>query len=91
MNDRSLVDSNICNYCDNIDTLEHYLFECAGVKLFWSNLENWWNDTAKHKVMLTLKHVIFGIYYDINHFANINYIIYYSKWTEHRCDIGKAI
>jgi hypothetical protein len=84
LNDRSLVDSNMCNYCDNIDTIEHYIFECANVKQFWSKLENWWNDTSKHKAILTLKHVIFGLYYDINHFANINYIILLAKFYIYR-------
>ncbi len=63
------VESNI------VDTIEHYIFSCKSVRPFWSEIERWWNEKSTCHVVLTEKHVIFGLYYDLAHFSVINFII----------------
>ena len=53
-------------------------------KIFGKKVENWWNDVSDCPVSLTVKHVIFGIYYDLNHFSAINYIILLGKMYIYR-------
>ena len=59
-----------------IDTIEHFLFECNPVHVFWTQVEKWWNDNSKCPVVLTKKHVIFGLYYDPTYVSAVNYKMY---------------
>ena len=36
-----ITESNICNYCDNIDTLEHHLIHCNTSRRIWDGLNQW--------------------------------------------------
>ena len=47
--------------------------------IFWKELENWWNNVSSCPVVLTLNHVIFGIYYDMKYFSGINYVLLLGK------------
>ncbi len=71
----------MCDECNTVDTIEHYIFSCKSVKPFWSEIERWWNENEKSTcpVVLTEKHVIFGLYFDLTHFSAINYIILFVK------------
>ncbi len=63
------------------DTIEHYIFSCKSVKPFWSEIERWWNEKSTCPVILTEKHVIICLYYDLTHFSakmNDN-TIYFNK------------
>ncbi len=33
----------MCDECNTVDTIEHYIFSCKSVKPFWSEIEQWWN------------------------------------------------
>ncbi len=37
--DISIVNSNMCDECNTVDTIEHYIFSCKSVKPFWSEIE----------------------------------------------------
>ena len=74
-----IIDSDLCEHCEIPDSIEHYLFSCNKVGNFWGELEKWYNHVSDTKVVLTLKHVIFGLYYDIKDFSVINYIIMLGK------------
>ena len=47
-------------------------------------VETWWNEVSTCPVMISEKHVIFGIYYDLKYFADINYIILLGKMYIYR-------
>ena len=74
-----ISDTNLCDNCQVIDTIEHYLFSCELVSDLWSQIESWWNNISDCEIVLTKKHVIIGIYYDLNHFSSINYVILLAK------------
>ncbi len=48
--DITILDTNICNFCDNIDTIQHFLYECNCLKLFWQNFFRWWNRISPVKI-----------------------------------------
>ena len=79
---QNIIDSPLCTLCNDnvIDDIIHHFIECRKLHNFWSQLENWWNRTAEYKISLTKKHIIFGFYYDITTFSNINYVIILGKW-----------
>ncbi len=35
---------NICSYCNNIDTITHFLIDCNTNKLFWKWFVRWWQS-----------------------------------------------
>ena len=77
--------SPTCSYCDDIDFLEHYFFECIELKGFWQSVEYWWKSTLSVTFKLKSCNVIFGI---VNSFQDpiidiINYCILYAKYYIH--------
>jgi hypothetical protein len=89
--DISIVNSNKCDVCDSEDTIEHYIFQCNPVRIFWSKIEQWWNSTSTCPVVLTEKHILFGIYYDLKYFVAINYIILCGKMYIYRQKMNEKI
>ena len=85
------MNSNKCDICDSEDTIEHYIFQCNPVRIFWSKIEQWWNSTSTYPVVLTEKHILFGIYYDLKYFVAINYIILLGKMYIYRQKMNEKI
>jgi len=76
-----LKDSNICDYCDEIDTLEHHLFLCHASKIIWDKLVQWIHSNLEIKYLLTECEVIFGIpFTNSPDLKLINFLIILSKW-----------
>ncbi len=76
----------MCDECNTVDTIEHYIFSCKSVKPFWSEIERWWNEKSTYE-----KHIIFGLYYDLTHFSGINYIILLGKMYIYRQKMNENI
>ena len=80
----NVVASGICESCNVQDDIQHFLFACTPVRIFWSQLESWWNNVSNCPVVLTEKHVIFGLYYDLKYFTSINYVLLLGKMYIYR-------
>ena len=80
----TVISSDLCNYCNMSDTIEHHLFYCKKIDKFWVNLQDWYNEATNEQISLTCKHVILGLYYDNLHFSCINYIILLAKMYIYR-------
>ena len=80
LNILTVVDSDLCTMCGDVDDIEHFLYLCPTTRVFWEHLEKWWNRLSPCNVTLTLKHILFGIYYDLKYFAEINFIIILAKY-----------
>ena len=89
--DITVSQSDKCDKCGNIDTIEHFLYFCKPVNTIWSNIEKWWNNVSECKVILTKKHVIFGIYYDLKYFKAINYVILLAKMYIYKQKLNNSI
>jgi hypothetical protein len=78
--------NNVCDYCEEIDTLEHYLFECHNTYTFWKQVFNWWAASMQVWFQVELYEIIFGIPNEFNETIvnQINYVILYAKYYIYR-------
>ena len=83
----SVIDSNQCVHCDDIDTLGHYFAECQVVKVFWKSLKTWFLRTFQFVINFTTLDILLGIpNYDKNNDAtNLNFIILFAKNYIYTC------
>ena len=74
--------SACCDYCNEIDTIEHYFVECNAVQLFWKYLFNWLNSTTKIHLHIKRLEIIFGIINEnnLNVLNVINFCILFAKY-----------
>jgi hypothetical protein len=54
-------DSDICNWCAEVDDTIHYFAECQRLSSFWSNFANWFANAKDTHVSLTIKDIIIGV------------------------------
>lgn len=53
-----------CEFCNEVDSLQHFFIECKLCRSFWLNLENWWNEKSGADCRLQITDIIFGILKD---------------------------
>ena len=59
-----LVDSESCDNCLEKDTIIHRFWECRDIKLFWNEMEEWWNTLyPNNTISLSAKIIILGFYW----------------------------
>jgi hypothetical protein len=58
----NLVDSNVCDYCKEIDSLLHRFIECRVAKAFWAEFVHWWRNITGVIITLTGEDILFGLY-----------------------------
>ncbi len=42
LNNIKIKNNNICSYCNNNDTITHFLIDCTSNKIFWKIWARWW-------------------------------------------------
>ena len=76
-----IKNSNTCNYCKGIDTIEHHLFDCPESKQFWNKVAGWLTDNIDIHFNFTICEIIFGIPSNENPDIDvINFLIIMGKW-----------
>jgi hypothetical protein len=77
-----IKNNNVCAYCREIDTQEHFLFECHNTYIFWKQVFNWWAANMQVWFQVDLYEIIFGIPNEFNEAIvnQINYVILYAKY-----------
>ena len=85
----SVLPSGICNYCTEIDTIEHHFYYCSISRTFWSKVFNWLQNIMGCKIHLSLCEVLFGIinycFGDVEVFTALNVLILIGKWYINKC------
>ena len=51
----------LCGTCSKLDTIEHFLYECTGLKFFWRSLFGWLQDVLNTHITLTVPEILFGL------------------------------
>ena len=70
-----------CDYCKEIDTIEHHLFFCKASKEIWDKLQIWLKSNMNINFPLTVCEVIFGIPNSADsNIKLINFLIIITKW-----------
>jgi len=74
-----IKDTPKCDHCDSVDTLEHFLFECYKVNMFWKSIQKWLYGITGISINFTLLEVIFGFMSDDDYCFCRNFVIFYAK------------
>ena len=74
--------SNICLYCDETDNLQHHVYACVKMSLFWSSFEKWWENICPNcnKNVFSELDILLGIAGKCCHKLQLNYMILVAKW-----------
>ena len=72
-----------CADCNEVDTIEHYFFECHLLANFWNLFSRWWARANGANIHLSTFDIIFGIQ---NNFSDhslytLNFCIMQAKYT----------
>lgn len=73
-----------CDFCQQSDTIEHFLFLCPLVKKFWSDLTEWLDREADIQLHLLLKAYLFGIPTTMPQAKVINFLLLFIKFYIYR-------
>ena len=76
------IDNETCDYCDEIDTIEHFLYQCPKTTTLWESIQTWWKTNFQFKIDISVLEIIFGLPNENNEKTiNLyNYIILYAKY-----------
>ena len=55
------TDTDRCNYCNDLDTIEHHLYTCTESKKIWQSVQRWCNTNLGIKYNFTICEILFGI------------------------------
>ena len=70
-----IIDSPACSFCNKIDTIEHYFYDCLDVFDFWGKMKKWLTQITQVNLNLTILEIILGIVENVNFIVPLNYII----------------
>lgn len=73
-----------CDFCQQSDTIEHFLFLCPLVKKFWSDLTEWMDREADIQLYLSLKAYLFGIPTTMPQAKVVNFLLLLIKFFVYR-------
>ena len=78
-----ILDSPLCPFCGENETLMHMLVSCPDVLFFWSRVFRWWNANAhsKYRVDEVLGEVSIMYGYDlhVHNYLLFNYVLLIAK------------
>ena len=93
-------DSNMCDFCNEIDTIEHFFVQCPLSKQFWCTFSQWWANFSLTYFPVYIYETLFGIPNEENNILinNLNYLllhanyyIYVTKKRKERLDMYKYL
>ena len=85
------IESPLCYFCENdIETIEHFLFLCPRVQVFWNEVCSTFGEKLKWSRSLHIKDIFLGSQDLKIHNTLTNYIILESKYFLYRCKQNKT-
>ena len=82
-----IKDSNRCTFCNEIDTIQHFLLHCHRTNHFWNSFRNWWNRISN--IGIVFPHftsntdeinILFGFPGGTENGLVLNYCAWYAKY-----------
>jgi hypothetical protein len=76
-----IKDSDKCSDCNNIDTIEHFIYECPNVIQLWTSIQIWWKSIFQFTIEISCLEIIFGLPNENNDndIHIYNFVILYAK------------
>ena len=85
-------DSDLCIYCNTIDTIEHFFFDCGHIKSMWKEIEKLITKHTNHIMSLDARTVLLGALPKSNLIKSkvnvINLLILIGKLVISKCKYG---
>ena len=86
-----IVDSNLCDFCNNtIETIEHLFYDCHYSQILWNNISKYLND-KNIKVTFHRKKALLGITKMTQYSKQLNFIIITAKYFIFKMKYKKMI
>lgn len=79
-----IKEEDTCSFCTGSDTIEHFLFTCPFVCVFWRQLISWFEREADINFNISLRVFLFGIPTTVTHDKVINFVLTFAKFFIYR-------
>jgi hypothetical protein len=73
-------DTNLCNWCTEIDDTAHYFAKCTQLTPFWNSFATWCQGWLEEETNFTVEEVLLGILKKSNVQDTLNACILIAKW-----------
>ena len=75
------VEKEVCDHCNENDTIEHFIYLCSNTKKEWESLQKWWKTTFNFTIDISILEIMFGLPNENEEkmFNLYNYIILYAN------------
>jgi hypothetical protein len=75
-------DTDLCIACNQVDTIQHFIYECPKTLVMWKAIQTWWKTIFHFSIELSILEILFGIPNENKDNAiNIyNYVILHAKY-----------
>jgi hypothetical protein len=73
-------DTDICHFCNAIDNIGHYFYECDATKTFWHSLQTWWNNMENDNIEITKELAMIGSIHEKSKKERLNAVLQLARW-----------
>jgi hypothetical protein len=56
-----ISENDRCEYCDEVETIEHFFYKCEISNSFWKHIERWLGAVLNIKLHLSMVDILFGV------------------------------
>ena len=67
-----IKDSNKCDFCEEIATIEHMFFSCRDLKIFWNFIKSKMDAIFSQRKTINLKDALFDFHFETNTSHKVN-------------------
>jgi hypothetical protein len=82
--------TDICNWCAEVDDTIHYFAECQQLSTFWSSFAKWFANATNTEVIITLENIIVGITKLNKETDRLNACLLLAKWHIYKNKLNQA-
>lgn len=76
--------TDTCSFCQDTDTIQHFLFACPIVQTFWRQLVNWFDQEVGIQLNISARAFLFGVTESLPMAKNINFVLLFTKFYIYR-------
>lgn len=73
-----------CTFCDEIDSIQHFLLDCENTRLFWSRICTWMEQNTGLLIDISQQEYMLGVHPTSPGSRKINFIALFAKFFIHR-------
>jgi hypothetical protein len=73
-------DTYICEKCNEIDNITHFMYSCTETIKFWRTFERWWNVMMNEYIKIDKRIVMIGDTKETKQNDKLNAVLLIAKW-----------